>query len=286
MTRSLNKILVICEGARTEKKVLKAYAEVLRQDLDIHFYGFGGIIYELYNEIKTYDKSFSLAGTVDTLFVLREFDRRKHGRVSPDLIPEYDYIYLIFDADFQDRHKGKADILNKMQRLFNDETESGLLLLNYPMFESFRDFRPPLPDAGFRNRTYEYAKALREYDRSDWPKQDIGLLNETRVPKYKKLVDLRGCSDDFHRYSLMDFEKIVCQNVSKINFILTGSYVLPAYETLTDFEIFEKILARECRNFQSTHKYVDVLCLGILIYLMVFGKPIYASLEKMAGTVG
>ena len=65
-----------------------------------------------------------------------------NNKIDVDLNTQVDStfssIYLIFDYDPQ-YHKYDSKKLEYFANRFNNETEEGLLILNYPMFESMFD---------------------------------------------------------------------------------------------------------------------------------------------------
>lgn len=98
---------------------------------------FGNNIYELYNELQSFE------GDGDIVSILKERFQQHDDSPFKDDIKSSDFseIYLIFDYDFQNKNLTLEDMnsqIEEMLDLFNDETDNGRLYINYPMVEAIR----------------------------------------------------------------------------------------------------------------------------------------------------
>lgn len=111
-------------------------------------------IYSLYSKIKEYD-AFG-TNEVDTVSIINEILLEKGDHTLEDITPSsVSEIYLFFDYDFH-HNRGALEEnnlhLKEMLELFNEETESGKLYINYPMVESLR-YTKELPDNNYHDYT-------------------------------------------------------------------------------------------------------------------------------------
>ena len=108
-------------------------------------------------------------------------------------------VYLIFDFDPQYQKYNETELIKIVER-FDNETEEGLLLLNYPMFESLFDI----------DNLDDIKKYLNK---------KIGIIHSD---DYKKLVNKSTCFKSLkgnvykHIDSKITFAKIASFNLKKI----------------------------------------------------------------------
>ena len=129
-------ILLVVEGEKTEKQFFQNYGQQLLGECNIDIIPFRCNIYTLYQFIKKYDFNIDI---VDALIQLR-----KTNEQETKILKEKHFFsrYLIFDFDFQEKtlsFEEKIDRLQKMANHFNNESDNGLLFINYPMFESYQE---------------------------------------------------------------------------------------------------------------------------------------------------
>ena len=219
-------------------------------------------IYVLYNKMIKYDKDFFI-GSTSIVDVLKEI-LISEGRSNDleKLKGSFSDIYLFFDFEYQDRiisDDNKQEFLADMQNYFSNETENGLLLINYPMIESYRDYIPLAPSLSFKDRDI-----------------DVSLVKDK---KYKQIVGNRGFTYDIKNYTLNMFEGLFIQNVMKANYLINNDYSLPDYETfINDFVYGTSILDSEFDYIKRNLK-ISILCSCIYIFVSYFGKSYYDSLK-------
>lgn len=138
-----SKILLITEGKRSEPKLFNKIIELFKIEEDISLYEYKSSIYSLYDYIKNnYD--INDLSSLDIVNVLKgklrssnEHDRDKYLEM---LNQKFTDIILIFDFEPHDPKFDDKVILNLSQN-FKNETENGLLLINYPMHESYKHYK-------------------------------------------------------------------------------------------------------------------------------------------------
>jgi len=125
----MSNILFVFEGESTEDKLVKSFMKFFFKEKTVIKYAFCAEIYQLH-------KAISKDPDLDTFSLLKDKPLNK------EVLNEYDRndfaeIYLFFDYD---GHSTLADdnSLELMLKIFDEETESGKLLISYPMVESIK----------------------------------------------------------------------------------------------------------------------------------------------------
>lgn len=140
----MDKILFICEGAKTEKKFCNLIIDkyFIQRQKTKEFVAFGTNIYGLYDEMSKDDG-------LDIVELIKERAKSKKDMYNYNKLKSggFSEVYLIFDFDFHAPQYDDKKIL-KMARFFNNETEHGKLYINYPMIESLKHFTA-LPDKNY-----------------------------------------------------------------------------------------------------------------------------------------
>ena len=256
MVHSQNKILLIVEGRKTEPKLFEQIGKVKWNETSgLQIVHLGTNIYSLYQTIEKLNADFEDDST-STIEVLKQI--LKENNRTEDLAKldqKYPYIYLLFDFEYQDNHfENKKEILYKMMNYFSNETDNGLLLINYPMIESYRDYKEPLPYEDYKELTV--------------PVQVVKNL------KYKSLVNERGTSKNYSKYTLEDFELIFIQNLMKANYVANGKYVVPDYNEFIKLVEGENVLDGEFKYVDEKSE-IAILCTSIFIFIYYFGRNYY-----------
>ncbi len=259
MAHSRNKILLIVEGEKTEPKLFEQLGKVKwNQSCELQIVDIRTNIYSLYQAILNLNEGF-IDDSTSTIEVLRQI-LIKNGRIedAKRLEDKYPYIYLFFDLEIQDNHyENKKSVLKEMMNYFYDETENGLLLINYPMIESYRDYKEPLIDLNYKDLFIKVDDVLNK--------------------KYKCIVNKRGTNKNFSKYTIKEFELLFLQNLLKANYILGKDFTAPEYES------FEKIIMDHCileKQFEYIiiENKIAVLCTCLFVFVYYFGKGYYEKL--------
>lgn len=172
------------------------------------------------------------------------------------------YIYLIFDLDahhtkkeeFRNIKEVVSDNLikiNEMINHFNDETDPtiGKLYINYPMIESFKDSNY------FFDREYKDASV------------DITLLS-----RYKEIVSKKRLSNvRIELISNEDLNKLILQNIFKLNYISSSNFKELDYKTYLEYSSQESIFDKESSIIKNDNK-VSVLNTSLFLVIDYFGN--------------
>lgn len=274
MALSKNKILLLVEGTKTEPYLMEMYATTLQEKFELDVISFKTNIYVLYQNIKSLNDQFGSDST-STLEMLKSILKDRESRLDEEknyeelaqirkdlkiLDDKFPYIYLLFDLEIQDNHltnDKKKIALIEMQRYFNDETENGLLLINYPMIESFRDYQKPAPSEEFFERH----------------------IKKEEAKQYKSIVGKRGNNDNLSKYKREDFENITLQNILKVNYLLSNNKEAPKYEDFISIIQDNYFLNRQFECIEKENR-IYILCCALFVYISFFGKVYYNQIVK------
>ena len=251
-----SKVLLLVEGQWTEPKIFKQLENIKwHKDAKLEIVHLGTNIYSLYKAIENLNIDFGndSTSTLEALKMILKNNNRQNDLLK--LQGKFPYIYLLFDFEYQDNlYENKKDILLKMMNYFSDETENGLLLINYPMIESFKDYKEPLPDKNYKDLS----------------------INTTLVKdnKYKSIVNDRGTVKNYSKYTILDFELIFLQNLMKANYIVNDYYAIPDYNQFIDFVVGKSILEKQFEIINNS-QHIKILCTSIFIFVYYYGKDYY-----------
>lgn len=213
-------ILFVFEGAKREPELFRTIETLFFKDKQNIVCSFGNNIYELYNELKSFE------GEGDIVSILRE---RYIGRADSPFTEDtkssdFSEIYLIFDYDFQNKNL-PLDVMNRqideMLDLFDDETDNGRLYINYPMVEAIR-YTKLLPDASYWKYVVSRADCVESSFKniaesfSDYKSLDFLTLSTRRTPTEKELISRKE-----------NWLLVISQNVAKANYICSGKNMIP-----------------------------------------------------------
>lgn len=243
----MKKILLIVEGAKTEVDLFSRLGDIYGDLGDkFSFFSYNTNIYQLYRNIIAYGKDF-----VDTQDVLKKMCKTNSEKEM--LNQKFAYIYLIFDYDAQDPSYD-SDKLKELIDLFDEETERGLLFLNYPMMESYLD-----------HQNYNFNK---------YKKNEIAL-QKLNGKYYKALVKKRGFKKPLIKYDEIDFENLMKLNLKKA-FWLVNCNDLTYHNylnKLTNIHILEIILEKVL-----TENKIPVLNTSVYFLVSYYGKKYFNKL--------
>jgi len=211
----MSNILFVFEGESTEDKLVKSFMKFFFKEKTVIKYAFCAEIYQLH-------KAISKDPDLDTFSLLKDKPLNK------EVLNEYDRndfaeIYLFFDYD---GHSTLADdnSLELMLKMFDEETESGKLLISYPMVESIKHLSNEIDFKSLKVKT----------------KENI---------RYKKIVGSECSSEylQFSKYSKEIWRKLVENHLYKMNYIVTNNFDFPS-DNYSQSIIFEK----------QREKYIDI----------------------------
>ncbi len=191
-------ILLLVEGEKRERVFMESL--LLRFGIadDYRIVSFETVIYQLFK----YLDCCGGAGDVDLVDALRELfadDPEKRRFLDGDFTD----IVLIFDFDPQD-NRCDLDALRRYQEALCDSTDNGLLLVNYPSIEAYRDFEG-LGDQGFVD-------------------ERIAVTGDGGCTSYKDRVSRRGNGlDDIKKLNALQWAQIIAMHASKTQHLLEGT---------------------------------------------------------------
>ncbi len=270
-------ILFIFEGKNDEPKLYKTLSKLFSFELkeeDVAYY-FCNNIFSLYNEIKSYsikendgDLS-SVLGDIDIINILKEEGKnnKKNINVLEKIKHSYEVseIFLFFDFDIHkidykniESYEEQVSKVVELMNFFNnpnDEKYGIKLYINYPMIESYKYFRTPLPDENYKDYT------VKLYEINNFKKfvSNFCNLKNTKYLCYdlNKNDELKQSNDKEREEKIkQNWLHIKEMNIKKANYITTDNYLVP--ENKLDISQ-EKILDNQIRKYISPKNEVAVL---------------------------
>lgn len=199
----MDKILFICEGAKTEKQFCNFIIEkyFIQNQKQKEFVAFGTNIYGLYDEMSK-DESLDIIELIKEKAKLKK-DMYTYNKLNTGGFSE---VYLIFDFDFHAPQYSQEKVL-KMVNFFNNETEQGKLYINYPMIESFKHFES-IPDKKYndykvnKEDCLNYKKYINEISKiihfSDINEEILKIIIKQNLDKYSKIS--KYCLENYNQY--------------------------------------------------------------------------------------
>lgn len=231
-------ILFVFEGKRREPDIFRTLEYLFFPKGQTIVCSFGNNIYELHRQLK------ALGGGGDLVSILREkYENSPDNPFSPDTkSSDFSEIFLFFDYDFQNRNLTMEQMngqIFEMLELFNDETDNGLLYINYPMIEAIR-YTKELPDSHFSDycvsRTDCHDKGFKDMAQqfSAYGSFDFIFIDFRRPPSEKKVSIVK-----------QNWVLLERQNVVKANLICNGELDVPVdKDTISQKRLFESQLSQ------------------------------------------
>lgn len=213
-------ILFIVEGKVAEPTLIDKLLYVFNIHEKYTIYSYETSIYELYEELLL-DEDLDVALTLRE----KERDKRKKKKLSNKFLA----IYLIFDFEPHDR-KFDIEKIIKLNSFFNDPLEHGLLLINYPMVESFKHISS-MPDENFINK----------------------CITKTEARKYKQLVGSESKYTNinvFHPSNDIALN-IIIHHMLKLNYLNNKILDLPNFKELTDIINSEQFVKNQFNAYNN-----------------------------------
>jgi hypothetical protein len=251
----MNDVLIILEGKRPDRALVEKIENVFSstKPSSLSLVTVGCDIYELYTKMIDYDSAFASSGLVDIEDVLKTMKT-----ISPSdilkLNRKYPFKYLFFDFDFQDTvHPtvNKQSALSDMIMYFSDETENGLMLINYPMIESYRDCAFPCDD------TFMAIE-----------------IEQNRLSDYKKIVAARGNYVLLSKYDVNSFLALLGQSIKKANLLVTNDSSLCDLNSYRKYITQRNVLDAQFARISLTGK-IFVLNSSVFFIIEFFGSQYY-----------
>lgn len=228
------RILLLIEGNVTEEDFFFSMNKKFLGKKELEIVALRCNIYSLYNVLKEYDFDIELEKAIKLAPNCSNADKEK-------LTGFFSYKYLIFDFDFQEdslNFDEKIAVLKQMANTFNNDSEFGLLLINYPMFESYRE----------------------KYNCSQLEQNAFG---DFKSKNYKDIIDKRGLKIDSTKLKHDDYYSLISSSLMMTNYVVNNSFSIPnekEYEAITSISILEKQVA-------TLRKDYFVYCLNTSLHL-------------------
>lgn len=246
----MKKVLFIVEGEKDEEKLLKSLFNSFSVNEQYELIPIKHNISMIFDKIKDLSEG-SNTEHVDFIQVFKSIlisEKREQECLLLDAkIP---YRYLFFDLDAQHNSFNFKNVKDMLD-YFNDETEEGKLLINYPQFEAFRDYQEPIPDPAFMDKMFSFTSGY----------------------TYKQTVHKRGTNKNYSKYSKNDYGAIITQNMCKLNYIIDGRYERPSFLRFLE-EIELHLLADREESLFVSKKELWVLCSLVFVVPLFFGKEV------------
>ncbi|MBR2361311.1 MAG: hypothetical protein IKA80_01510 [Spirochaetaceae bacterium] len=235
-------ILFVFEGKDDEPRLYKTLKELFhfsfKEEEILHY--FCNNIFSLFDTLKSYVEE-KLDETVDLVNVLKE-EVAKHKKVNTDLnkikySTEVSEIFLFFDYDIRPiDEKNKLSIEEQNKRIFelfqyfeNDnqlsERNGIKLYINYPMLESYRYFKLPLPDEKYKEYVFQISDGNF--------KQKVNDFSDYKNLKYlcyniKPSGDLKAPeNEEINEKIRQNWLHIKEMNIKKAHYICLDDYSIP-----------------------------------------------------------
>lgn len=244
----MSNILVVSEGAVREKEYLEKCFKAIGKEIPAIF-SYCCNAYSLYNVLlKNYDDG----SPVNLLDVLKECQATPKQDLSI-LERSYTDIYLVFDLDYHAANnlEQAKTVFEYLLERFNESTEEGEIVIDYPMVESFRDIN---------KKTMKY----------DDEHLEIKLSESAN---YKHLSASRGINIS-KLTSKNDFECLIFDHIKRIFLLLNENE-----ESYLSF-----LKCTQSRIFASAQNKIEnakipVLCSILLIPVLYYGKPFFEECQ-------
>lgn len=261
-----NKILLIVEGNK-EEQVYARYFEVLSK-LSPEIVVFHQNIKNLAALVNKYTFNGVKPNSLKDIILdgnLSDKDKEKINQYFTDT-------FLIFDLDIQNADNGKIkkylDDVRDLLVIFDNSTEIGQLLINYPMFESIYHLRD------CSNDSYKDTHII--------PTKENSL-------NYKKFIDSEKLTFDISKLSKNDFNLLAAINLKKANYIVKNQYEKPDkfvyQDELTQLSIFDKqynfILEQNILYSLNSSFFIDVELYGKELFFHERGKRLFIDEELL-----
>ena len=263
-------ILLVFEGRKREPGLFRAIEKLFFKDRQHIVCSFDNNIYELYKKLRELDDSG------DVVSILREKYSGRDDSPFPEDVRSSDFseIYLIFDYDFQNKNVQLAEMnrqISEMLEMFDNETESGKLYINYPMAEAIR-YTKRLPDPKF----YTYTVSRQLCAKMSFKKL-ADVFSEYKSLDFLTLNEHRAATENEIRSRAKNWMLLQEQNVIKANYLCTGDLSIPESK---EFVSQQNIFSAQIRDYVNPKDSVSILSAFPMFLYEYFPAPAGLSLKE------
>ena len=195
-------VLVLVEGER-EQKFFEKLSSLLPEKTQMTLVPFRCNIYALYKEMEEYDFDIDVEKAITLSNRVSEEEKAKiKGQV-------FEAKYLVFDLDFHAdvlNDEKKVKIIPQMLKVFDNDSENGLLFFDYPMFEAIREKHP----AGGNGTPPTFS------------------VKDGK--RYKQMMNESGIRFDLKHFDFSDYCRLLKNSLFLSNAILGNPYRMPTIE--------------------------------------------------------
>lgn len=208
----MNNILLVFEGEKTEKQIVYNLSKhFLTENKTIITCAYCGTVYQVYKQIAEDED-------LDTFVLLKE-KPANYDTLKSYNRDDFAEIYMFFDYDGHDSAASDF-VIEKMLKLFDNETDKGKLYISYPMVEALKH----IPD------------------HDDF--KDLKVPCKENI-FYKNIVDKTAIKTllKFSKYDNIIWKNIINTHLKKMNFIVNNNNVFPEY-IISQYIIFNSQLEK------------------------------------------
>jgi len=199
---------------------------------------------------------------IDFLDFLKSSNRIKKQIENLDTAKITD-IFLIFDYERQEP-KFNAEQLEKILEFFNNSTENGQLYINYPMIESYKHLKKPLPDTDYLDRIC---------------KCNILTNSHKKNNQYKKVVGEESGFTDLRKIEAEDLRQFIIHNLCKASYITSKNKKEIskeiAYDYWKHFDLIDILNVQNKCSDDLESGFVYILCTCLFFILEYNSRYIF-----------
>ena len=252
MSENKAKVLLIVEGAKTDKKLMKKLFDIYGISATHSIVSYNTNIYTLYKKMFEDNAPEDMDIQNVLLSSLKEED--PHNADSIKILKDnYSDIILIFDLDPQDPEFSREHI-EQMQDYFSESTDMGKLYINYPMVEAFYHMGV-IPDETFYER----------------------IVNAEDIPDYKTTVSNETVKHDYRKFAVdkSECDHVIKQNIAKAYMLINNRIALDTKVHYNDIADKESDILKFQLNELETHSFIYVLCCCVFYICSYNPKLVY-----------
>lgn len=247
------KILVLVEGVEKETTFFETFnRNYMGLNDDVRLVPFGCNIYSLFQEMKSYDFEIDLEKAIEFSPSISEKQKEKIKGMR------FGTKYLVFDFDFQEKtmsDKDKTEALKQMLSVFDNDSENGLLFINYPMFESFQERIASGTIYGERR------------------------IKRSEFANYKRSISERNLGVNCKNITFAEYKSYILMTLKESNFLFHDNFdkKLP-YDEMVSNQYETNIYLRQMKELQA-EEFIFPINTSVLLPLFYFGYSKYKTIS-------